>query len=276
MLKEQNTVILTCMDSNFEDNLINDFLKTLRKVAGYQGKIVILDYGMSIVTVNSIENEDENVEIIKCNKDRHIFSARFRDMAGIIGGLSSEITHVMSIDGGDIWFQAPIDEIFELCKERIGYIEECYLGNNWWNKQILNLLRTEEMEKLSKNFRGTRQKNAGMICGPRDIMSKVSDAIGKYVLNNGRDFFGLDQLYFNYIINNMSENKKIVLPDKYNYVLIDNSQKLIIEDNLIYNEKYELMTVIHNAGGAKGRIISKGNKKGFDESPYRRVIQIYK
>ncbi|HEX3030523.1 MAG TPA: hypothetical protein VHT34_14760 [Clostridia bacterium] len=276
MLKDENTAILTCMDSNFEHNLINDFLRTLRKVASYQGKIFILDYGMSTEAVARIKNEFENVEIIKCSKDRHIFSVRFRDMTGIIDSLPDSITHVMAIDGGDVWFQSPINEVFELCTERIGYIEDYCLDNSWWNRQILNLLKPKEMEKLFKNFRGTRQKNAGMICGPKNIMSKVSDTIDKYVLNNGSDFFGLDQLYFNYIVNNMPEDEKIALPKKYNYVLIDNRHKLIIEDDLIYDENHELMTVIHNAGGGYYRIVQKENLEGFDESQYKRVIQIFK
>jgi hypothetical protein len=276
MLKKESTAILTCMDLNFECNFINDFLKTLRQIAGYKGKIITLDYGMSIEAINRIKNEDENVEIIKCSKDRHIFSVRFRDMPKIIDSLPDEITHVMSIDGGDVWFQEPVDEVFELCKDRIGYIEEYYLGNNWWNRQILNLLSLEEVEKLSKNFRGTRQKNAGMICGPKEIISRVSSLIGQYVLNNGMDFFGLDQLYFNYIINNMAEYEKIPLPPKYNYVLIDNTQKFTIENGLIYDENHELMTVIHDAGGHTGRIMRKTYREGFDESQYKRVIQIYK
>ncbi len=276
MLKQQSMAILTCMDSNFENNLINDFLRTLRNIAGYQGRVIILDYGMSVEACKRIKNEDTEAEIIKCSKDRHIFSVRFRDMAEIIERLPDGITNVMSIDGGDVWFQEPIDDIFEICNNKIGYIEDYSLDNSWWNRQLLNLLKPEEMNKLFKNFRGTRQKNAGMICGPRNIMIKVSDLIDKYVRNNGNDFFGLDQLYFNYIINNMPDNEKIVLSKKYNYVLIDNRHKLIIENALIYNENHELMTVIHNAGGGYNRVIKKDSCEGFDEAQYKRVIQIYK
>lgn len=275
MVKGENTAVLTCMDCNFEHNLINDFLKTLRDIACYRGKIVILDYGMSEEAIDRVKNE-YGALVIKCSKDRHIFSVRFRDMAGIIDSLPTDITHVMSIDGGDVWFQASIDGVFELCADGIGYIEDYHLDNSWWNRKILNLLRPEEMVKLRKNLRGTRQKNAGMICGPRSIMSTVADVIGKYVLNNGMDFFGLDQLYFNYIINNMSPDQKVVLPKKYNYVLIDNRRKLIIKDNLIYDENHEMVAVVHNAGGGSQRIIKKENPKSIDESQYKRVIQIYK
>ncbi len=276
MLKQQSTAVLTCMDKNFENNLINDFLRTLRNTACYHGKVIILDYGMSIEASERIRNEDENAEIIKCSKDRHIFSVRFRDMAEIIERLPADITNVMSIDGGDVWFQEPIDDIFEICNDKIGYIEDYSLDNSWWNRQLLNLLKPGEMKKLCKNFRGTRQKNAGMICGPRNIMIKVSDLIDKYVLNNGNDFFGLDQLYFNYIINNMPDNEKIVLSKKYNYVLIDNRHKLIIENDLVYNENHELMTVIHNAGGGYYRVVKKESCRDVDETQYKRVIQVYK
>ena len=276
MIKNDNTAVFTCMDSNLENNLTGDFLKTLRHVACYKGKIVIMDYGMSDMAINRINSEFDNVDIIKCSKDRHIFSVRFRDMAVIIRNLSPDITHVMAIDGGDVWFQSPIDELFELCGSKVGYVEDYSLDDSIWNRQLLSMLRPQEMNRLRRNLLGTRQKNAGMICGPRGIMADISDTISKYVLDYGLDFFGLDQLYFNYIINNMDSEQKVVLPKKYNYVLIDTRCKHIIENNLIYDENHELVTVVHNAGGGSNRVIRKGIPDGFDESQYKRVIQIYK
>jgi hypothetical protein len=276
MKNSVNSAIFTCIDSNFEKNLINDFLKTLRGVAFYQGMVVIMDYGMSEKAVNQIKNEDDNVEIVKCTKDRHIFSVRFRDMAAIIKQLPQKITHIMSIDSGDVWFQSSIDEVFELCDTKIGYIEDYLLDDSIWNSQLLNLLRPQERQKIRTNLLGTNQKNAGMICGPKSIMADVSDAISNYVLNYGLDFFGLDQLYFNYIINNMDSEKKIVLPNKFNYVLIDTRCKHIIENDLVYDERHELMAVVHNAGGGDNRVIKKSMPESFDETQYKRVIQIYK
>jgi hypothetical protein len=272
----QNAAVFTCMDSNQEKNLIEDFLKTLRNVACFKGKVIIMDYGMSEQAVNRINNEFSNVEVVKCSKDRHIFSVRFRDMAEIIKNLPSDITHIMSIDSGDIWFQSSITELFELCETKIGYVEDYSLDDSLWNRQLLSMLRPQEMNKLRKNLLGTRQKNAGMICGPRELMEYVSAAISGYVLEYGLDFFGLDQLYFNYIINNMDAENKIVLPKKYNYVLIDTRCKHIIENNTVYDEKHDLVAVVHNAGGGSNRVIKKEYSEDADEMQYKRVIQIYK
>lgn len=276
MANEINSVIITSMDSNYEKNLLKDFLYTLFNFASYKGKVIVLDYGMSSSTINNIQ-KDYGVKIVKCSKDgRQIFSVRNRDIVSVIQELPEDITHVMAVDSGDVWFQAPINELFELCDTKIGYVESYYyMSSDLWAKKFLKILGPHEMNKLLYNFRATKLKNAGMMCGPKDLICCVANAINELTVKAGMDYFGLDQVYFNYIINKLDSNLKLVLPKKYNYVLVDNKKTLIIKDEKIYDNENVLVNVVHNAGGAYGRVIKKEVGSSFDYLQYRRIRQIH-
>lgn len=271
-----NTAVITCMDHNFEKNLLKDFLETIRFDADYDGEIIVMDYGMTAETINQVKQQ-YNVTVIKCERDRHIFSIRFRDAAKIIAGLPEEITHVVLVDGGDVWFQAPLGELFNLCSNKLGYVEERNSADpafNYWNRRILERLSRDEASILTRDFRGVRNKNAGMICGPRKTVVWMARLIEKYVKNCGVDVFGIDQIFFNFIINQMEERKKIMLPERFNYVLIDKVNHLNIKNNIVYDQDNNLVNVVHNAGGGYYRVIEKECPVNFNEHQYQEVINI--
>ena len=80
MINDNNLAVITYIDANYQENLEFDFLYTLRNVANFKGKIIVLDYGISKeVRYRIIEKYD--VEIFECIKDISVFSARYRDIA---------------------------------------------------------------------------------------------------------------------------------------------------------------------------------------------------
>jgi hypothetical protein len=264
------------MDDNFEKNLIADFLKTLRNVAGYTGKVVVMDYGMTAATANIIKRQ-YGVTVAPCVRDRHIFSIRFRDAVKVIADLEDEITRVMLIDGGDVWFQAPLGELFQLCGNRLGCVTErssADPAHNYWIRRILTHLDRDQARILARNFRGTKNKNAGMICGPRQVVATMAGLIEKYVNRCGVDRFGIDQIFFNFLLNRMAEGQKIMLPERFNYVLIDHEDHLNISDHLVYDQDQNLVNVVHNAGGGYYRVVAKEAPARFNESQYQTVIKI--
>lgn len=272
MATKGNTAIITCMDSNFEDNLLRDFLFTLRGAAGYEDMVIVLDYGMSDEALKAAEKE-YNAIIHKCRRDRKIlFSLRNRDLAAYIKSLPSHITHVMAIDGGDVWFQAPIMEAFELCSNRLGYIEsDVRTDRHKWTLKILGIMDNDIAQRLLESFKGTRLKNAGMICGPKDLVVYIAEGIYAMAEESKKDFFGLDQLFFNYIVNSMEPDVKITLPKKLNYLLIDNKDDFIIKDGMVYDVEGHLISIVHNAGGL-GRVLKKDDDRSKDWI-YRKVFQ---
>jgi hypothetical protein len=275
VIEPDKTAVITCMDYNYEVNLSADFLETLRGMAGYRGKVVVMDYGMTDRVKEKIKQQYE-VAIVKCVKDRHLFSIRFRDLVKVIAGLPDEVTHVMAIDGGDVWFQAPVNELFDLCDRKLGYVEEGGGGDaadNVWNRAILQRLSFKHAHILFQNFRGTRIKNAGMICGPRQAVTQIAALINQYVIHCKIDVFGIDQVFFNYVVNRMAATEKILLPEKFNYVLIERKGQFGIANKLIYDALGQLVTIVHNAGG-NYRVIPKMPHPLLDRAQYHEVLKI--
>jgi hypothetical protein len=279
MVNEINTAVIVSMDKNYEENLINDFLSSLYGAAEYKGKVFVLNYGMSDEAIEKIQKEYKNVTVVLCSRDsRLLFSVRYKDIVKVIEGVNDDITHFMAIDGGDVWFQTSINEAFNMCETKLGYVEESNFGpdidKNKIIKRYFRLLPPNEAEKVYESFKGTRLKNSGMICGPKKLVQETADAINKALLSSEVDFFWIDQLYMNYIVNKLDEDQRIALPEKFNYVLLSNKGHFVIEDDKVYDQTGELINVVHNAGGIFLRVIKKERPKDFDFIQYRQVIQV--
>lgn len=249
MIEERQTAVITFMDKNYEANLEQDFLATLRNTVGYHGKIIVIDYGMTKEAKERIQSKYE-VEVVTCSKDLMVIAIRFRDIATIIQQLPEEITNVMLIDSGDVWFQKSILPIFEQTKERLGCIEETIVfGSNDWVEKCLRNLTEEMAQEIIRRCDGKHVKNAGMICGPKAVILSIVSKIYQHILNSGIQFFGLDQLFFNYEVNQLNDTQFVVLDEEYNYVLVTNHGNYTMKEELIYNARNQLVTVVHNAGG---------------------------
>ncbi|MGD9156072.1 MAG: hypothetical protein PVG90_11315 [Bacillota bacterium] len=105
-------------------------------------------------------------------------------------------------------------------------------------------------------------------------MATISGLIEKYVNRCGVDRFGIDQIFFNFLFNRMAEGQKIMLPERFNYVLIDHEDHLNISDHLVYDQDQNLVNVVHNAGGGYYRVVAKEAPARFNESQYQTVIKI--
>lgn len=263
---EKNTAVITYIDENYEENLEKDFLYTLRNIALYKGKIVVIDYGMSKVIKNRIIKE-YNVDIYSYKKDMAVFSLRNKHIPDVISKLNPIITNVMVIDGGDIWFQKSISSIFEATKNKIGCVEESIVfGKNEWIAKCLSILNDDIRSEILKYTNGQHVKNSGMVCGPRNCVSNILQKVYLKMLDCGIEYFGIDQLLFNYECCKLRKDKIIILNKEYNYVLVTNKGEYLIKDDKIYDKDLKLVTVVHNAGG-KWRMINKtyGNKMIDDE-----------
>ena len=268
MFNDNSTAIITCIDENYEENLLRDFLLTLRSEALYKGKVVILDFGMSKKMKEKI-NATYDVSIYEFEKTMPVFVLRYRHIPDIINNLSSEITNVMLIDSGDVWFQKPINPIFELTKDRIGCVEESIIfGEYAWTLLCINNLDEKTSAKVMRYINGKHVKNGGMVCGPRNEISILAKKIYNDMEECGIEFFGIDQIFLNYELNRLKSNQIVVLDNEFNYVLITNKDEFVMNNDKIYDKNRKLLTVIHNAGGEPWRVINKDYKKNVEENQY--------
>lgn len=269
MKSEENTAIITCIDKNFEENLEYDFLKSLFSTAHYSGKVIILDYGMNEDTCKHIQ-EQFPVIVYKFDKIMSIFSLRYKHIPEIINSLEENITEIMVIDGGDVWFQCSINQTFELVKDGIGVVaEERIIGEDEWTNKSLANIEDNLKEKILCRLEGKRVINAGVVCGNRRRMVELYRKIYNDIVNCGIEFFGIDQLYLNYEWYGLSDSEKVFLDEKYNYVMVSHHvNEYEIKENIIFNKNGDLITIVHNAGGNWRLIKRPFINKSADEEQY--------
>lgn len=269
MISEKNTAIITCIDKNYEENLEYDFLESLFHVAHYSGKVIVLDYGMSDEACKHIQ-EKFPVIVCKYEKIMSIFSLRYKHIPEIINSLEENITEIMIVDGGDIWFQRSISEVFEMVKDGIGTVaEERIIGEDDWINKILINLEDGLKEKILQRLKGKKGVNAGVVCGNREKMAELYEKIYKDIVDCGIEFFGIDQLLLNYEWYGLSGHERVCLEEKYNYVVIShNADEYSIKKNIISTRDGNLITIVHNAGGNWRTIKRPFINKNVNEEQY--------
>ncbi len=253
----EKTMVISYADENYAENVEEDFLNSLRNKAGYTGKIVILNYGISQEAAERMKKKFD-VTFVSFTKNLAVFSQRYRDIPTVIDTYCKDIENIILIDSGDVWFQKDIMPIFQATRKKVGCVEEkIVMGVDDWTYKCLANLSKEMQEKILDRCNGTHVKNSGMIAGPKSQIRKIVKAVYQDVLDAGIEYFGIDQLMFNYEFAMLDESEKAILDTQYNYVLITNKEGFLIKDDVIIRKEDNLaVTVVHNAGGA-WRLLSR-------------------
>ncbi len=276
MTNERNTAVITYIDEFYIENLKNDFVVSLFTSAAYKGTLVILDYTEDN-QLKDFSYGDHDIRVISCKKDFAVFSQRYRDIPKAIEGLDEKITNIMLADGGDIWFQKSITPIFESTEKRIGCVEEIQLiGEDSWTEKCIANLSPRNIEKFMLVCNHTHVKNSGMIAGPREMVKKIIEDVYSDICDEGVNFFGIDQLFFNYRFNLLSDTAKRVLDNENNFVLVTNKKGFFEKNGLIYRNDGKLVTLVHNAGGA-WRVLERPYKNpcvNYDQYIVENVVAI--
>lgn len=250
MINEENTAVITYIDENYQENLEYDFLPSLRKIAGYRGRIIIIDYGIDSDRAIRLK-EKYGVEIRRYAKDISMFSIRYRHIAEIAESLDEYITTILITDSGDIWYQNSISRIFELSENAISCVQEDrVIGEDEWTGKCINNIPAKYKTEFLYVTGGSRVKNSGVICGNRNIIIPMFKRIYMDIINCGVEFFGIDQLYFIYEWCRLNNVKKVILDEIFNYVLVSHKDEYVISENdEVVSVQKGRVTVVHNAGG---------------------------
>lgn len=250
------TAVITCIDDNVSKNLEIDFLETLRGDACYKGSIYVVYYGEDQEFMKRIKDKyDANVvcsynELIPSNQ-------RSFDFFNLINNLPEHITHVMCIDGGDVWFQKPIDEIFNITENGYGFVEENQNADEDFNLNCINEIKDDSLKlEFLKKVQGYKLINGGFIVGNKNKVSFLLKSVAELTEKIHQDFFALDQVILNYLIR--SDGNGFNIPKKYCYTLLSDKNKFFVDNGLIYDKlTKELISIIHNIGSVK-RIYKNG------------------
>jgi hypothetical protein len=259
------TAVISYIDDNVKDNFENDFLKTLRKNARYKGAIYLIYYGFDKKFSKRIK-EKYGVVVVYKRKTISPQNQRNKNLSELIRSLPVEIKNVMCVDGGDVWFQSSIDQVFALTEKGYGFVEEDLMpADSGFNLNSIKQIKNKKFKRafLSKVM-GKIMINSGMIVGEKRAVYVILKQISILTLKTKQDFFGLDQAIFNYVIR---KNKKgISLPQTYNYPLSIKRNKYFVENKLFYDENKELIKIVHNLGGIN-RTLPNGRKSLIPISP---------
>lgn len=255
------TAILTYCDKKFEWELIHDFLHTLRDPTkgNYSDSVIVLDYGL---TAQGRRKVRKYAQIAKCDRIRSIEANRYRDLPIILEDIEADV--IMTIDAGDVWFQESFGEIFEICQNNIGYVEENEYCDEKWMKEIIgNLQNSQYKLDIQRSLKNKRVIGSGMLCGDRYKLKMLFEETWDVIGELAEDFFGVVQIALNMAVRKKQEEgegKFRSLSKTYDYVVITNKNETYYENGIVYDEDHAIVKIAHNAGGIY-RIIDRKDER---------------
>lgn len=241
--------IITYLDEKYYDNFKNDFVKTLSNNTDFNGDLLVLNYGLNHQQQKNIKSIYNKTKFITCHKVRQIEAQRNYDILEILETVNYDV--VMTIDAGDVWFQDSFNEVFEMCKDRIGYVEENETWSEGWQQAVIsNIKDATKRVEIFEILKDKKTIGSGMACGKRELMIEFTKDIIKHNNNIGQFYFGIDQLCFNLAINDV-KNNFVSLPNTYDYVIIPNLHMFTFENGTVRDENKKIVKIVHNAGNPR-------------------------
>jgi hypothetical protein len=253
------TAIITYADDKTAENFEKDFLPTLRGPGQYAGIVFVIYYGTDRGFIKRISKKF-SVNFLRLDRSKRstVFNKRYVDLPKVFNVLPKDVSHLMLIDGGDVWFQKPIYELFKITENGYGFVEEDFYTEEDFNKETILLIKDKDFKKtFLKELKDRRFANGGMIVGNRNKIEAIAKEVAVFLKKIGQDFFGLDQAILNYIIN--KDGTGINLPEEYNYSLISRQNGFSVKNGLFYDKSKKIVTVVHNSGG-EHRLFEKGRR----------------
>lgn len=238
--------IITNCNHVYEENLLLDFLPTLRNDAKFDGYVALVDWGCN--NLNEIKKYVNYILPQKINDDNfsHHFNIKTEQFLEIIDHFD-DVDYFLYADAGDVWFQKPLDELWLLVENGFGAVCENTTCSDPWFMAIINKLSEVERNKVHEATKDKPMVNAGVFAGEKEQVRLVCEEWLKNVKNCGASHFGLCQIYLNYSLSVLSELNFVSLPKSFNYIA--QSFPFRTEGNDLYDlTTNEKVHIGHNAG----------------------------
>ena len=242
MLKPGNPyVITTCCDAKYGDFLIDHWLASLTANVDL-GKIdvVVLDYGLTSAQRSALNQC--HVHCFPCVKDGFVCNLRYRDIERLLQ--VRPYRQVMSVDSGDIIFQADVSPLFELEPATFRAVAE-QVNVPFFDAVIEHSdIRPELLSVMLEFMHGKPILNCGMLIGPSSLFEEFWVEYQRLC----RDFasYGVDQFAFNYYAYR-AQNFTLLDP-KFNFVVVSMTMPFVVRNGRFLDRQGELIPIVHNAG----------------------------
>src|SRR6266851_1911740 len=155
--------VITCCDAKYGDFLVRHWLRSLRDHVNLDHiDVVVLDYGLSPEQAEQLRAQ--SVILHPSKKDGNLTNIRYRDLVAFLKDKAYD--QVLSIDSGDIIFQADISPMFELDKESFRAVREYFTGGMHIALLGADDVRPEFREEIKSFLWNRSAVNGGVLFGP--------------------------------------------------------------------------------------------------------------
>ena len=232
--------IVTACDARFGEFLLRHWLESLRANVDLSGvDVVVLDYGLTDAQRRALAAQD--VLVFACTRDGVISNLRYRDLCRLLD--QRDYDQILSVDAGDIVFQADIRPLFDEHTDRFRAVPE--QRRIPFHELVIQRsdLSPERFTELLEFLRDRPMVNAGVLFGParkfREFWSFYRETSRAF------DCFGMDQMLLNYVL---YRDGFVALDGGFNFVLVTASSPYSVRDGVFRDAHGGLIPVVHNAG----------------------------
>lgn len=232
--------IVTSCDARFGDFLLRHWLESLRANVDLSGvDVVVLDYGLSDAQRRELAARD--VLVLACERNGVISNLRYRDICRLLD--QRDYDQILSVDGGDVIFQADIRPLFDQHPDRFRAVPE--QRQIPFHELVIRRsdLAPERFAEILTFLKGKPMVNAGVVFGParkfREFWNFYRDTSRAF------DCFGMDQMLLNYVL---YRDGFAALDPGFNFVLVTASSPYSVRNGVFLDAHGRPIPVVHNAG----------------------------
>jgi len=234
--------IVTCCDARFGDFLLRHWLVSLQANVDLSGvDVVVLDYGLD--DAQRRELGERGVRVLPCERDGVVCNLRYRDLCRLLD--ERDYDQILSVDGGDVIFQADIRPLFDQHPDTFRAVaEELQIP---FHEMLIQRsdLPPEHFSHILDFLDGKPMVNAGVVFGPA---AKFREFWRFYQATSTTfDCFGMDQMLLNHVL---YRDGFVDLGRRFNFVLVTSS-RYSIRNGVFLDEHGEVIPVVHNAGNVE-------------------------
>jgi hypothetical protein len=260
--------IITCCDAKYGDFLIHHWLQSLRThVSLDEIDVVVIDYGLSPDQSEHLRAKGAILHPAK--KDGSFTNIRHRDLTAFLQATSYD--QVLSIDGGDIIFQADISPLFEQNKDvfRAG-IERRFTGSMHESLLGIDDIRREFRKEISEFLWNLPAVNGGVIFGPAPKFGEFYAEMLR--LCDELSHFATDQYLLSYFLH---KTGFMPLDERYNFVLMTTRTSFTVRNGVFLGPDGSPIPVVHNSGQTDSIRVVRNFGFGPDRNQVRRLQRTY-
>ncbi|MEM4181856.1 MAG: hypothetical protein QXX68_01745 [Candidatus Pacearchaeota archaeon] len=235
-------IIITACDEKYGDFLINHWLKSLKDNVDLKNiDVAVIDYGLNKKQKEILKKE--KVILIKKKKSGQVGNIRIKDCANWLK--NKRYKYVLFCDGWDIIFQTDLKELFDKKpkKPMLSYDDSNLLFQPYINPVYFRL---KNIPKIQKMLLKKRMLNVGVIFGPKKEIIKLFEKSFKLIKN--KNYYGAEQIAINYFAYKEGFEE---LDQRFNCMPLCTKIKFHIKEGKFYDEKNNIIPIIHNAGKEK-------------------------